>query len=40
MSASAPSGTEPMGSSVLDEVTLILAAELGWTHSPPMNKES
>lgn len=39
-SASWASGTEPMASSVLAEVTSILAAELGRTHSPPMKKES
>jgi hypothetical protein len=39
-SASCASGTEPMFSSVLAEVTSIRAAELGRTHSPPMNKES
>jgi len=34
------SGTEPIGSSVLAEVTSILASVLGRTHSPPMNRES
>jgi hypothetical protein len=39
-SASAASGTEPMFSSVLAEVTSIRAELLGRTHSPPMNRES
>ena len=39
-SAPAASGTEPMFSSVLAEVTSIPAELLGRTHSPPMNRES
>jgi len=39
-SASAASGASPMGSSVLALRTAILAAELGDTHSPPMNSLS
>src|SRR5579863_3261767 len=39
-SASAASGVSPMGSSVDALRTAILAAELGDTHSPPMNSVS
>jgi hypothetical protein len=39
-SASAASGTEPMFSSVLAEVTSMVAELLGRTHPPPMNRES
>ncbi|HTZ22468.1 MAG TPA: hypothetical protein VMC83_00605 [Streptosporangiaceae bacterium] len=38
-SASAASGTEPMFSSVLAEITSMVAELLGRTHSPPMNRE-